>query len=118
MFQKVSQTRRRFSLRTIRQFLSRTEVSCNAQYVMETIIPPTKTRKPRTTKTAAPHVAAIKKAMSAALKAEHAFSIAASRIEAQIAEIRTSLESKRAAALAAWREVEARAAECASTHGA
>lgn len=85
---------------------------------METIIQPTKTRKPRTTKTAAPHVAAIKKAMSAALKAEHAFSLAASRIEAQIAEIRSSLESKRSAAFAAWREVEARAAECASTHGA
>ena len=83
---------------------------------METIVPTTKTRKPRTVKQAAPHVAAVKKAMSAALRAEHAYQLAAGRVEAQIAEIRSSLESKRAAAAAAWDEVHARAADCSSIH--
>jgi hypothetical protein len=83
---------------------------------METNITPTKTRKPRTVKQAAPHVAAVKKAMSAALRAEHAYQLAAGRVEAQIAEIRSSLEAKRAAAAAAWEQVHARAADCVSTH--
>ena len=83
---------------------------------METNIPPIKTRKPRTIKAAAPHVAAVKKAMSAALRAEHAYQLAAGRVEAQIAEIRSSLEAKRAAAAAAWDEVHARAADCSGIH--
>lgn len=54
--------------------------------------------------------------MSAALRAEHAYQLAAGRVEAQIAEIRSSLEAKRAAAAAAWEHVHARAADCVSTH--
>jgi hypothetical protein len=54
--------------------------------------------------------------MSAALRAEHAYQLAAGRVEAQIAEIRSSLEAKRAAAAAAWEQVHARAADCVSTH--
>lgn len=82
---------------------------------METII---KTRKPRTVKTAAPHVAEMKRAMSAALKAEHAFALASSKIEKQVAELRQGLETKRAAAKAAWLNVEAQAAKCSVAHDA
>jgi hypothetical protein len=76
---------------------------------METII---KTRKPRTVKAAAPHVVAIKKAMSAALKAEHAYATAARKIEQQVTELRQGLEAKREAAKAAWLNVEAQAVKC------
>ena len=76
---------------------------------METII---KTRKPRTVKASAPHVAEMKRAMSAALKAEHAFSTAAGKIEKQIAEFRASLEAKREAVIAAWGTVKDAAIKC------
>ena len=76
---------------------------------METII---KTRKPRTVKASAPHVAEMKRAMSAALKAEHAFSTAAGKIEKQIAEFRASLEAKREAVIAAWGTVKDAAVKC------
>jgi hypothetical protein len=80
---------------------------------METII---KTRKPRTVKAAATHVVEMKKAMSAALKAEHAFSTALSKIERQVTELRQGLEAKREAAKAAWLNVEAQAVKCSVAH--
>ena len=76
---------------------------------METII---KTRKPRTVKVSAPHVAEMKRAMSAALKAEHAFSTAAGKIEKQIIELKQGLKTKREAVKNAWIAVEQQANKC------
>jgi hypothetical protein len=85
---------------------------------METITPTIKTRKPRTVKQAAPHVAAMKKAMSTALKAEHAYASAAGKIEKQIQELKQGLETKRAAAKEAWYQVHLTASDCVRAHEA
>jgi hypothetical protein len=58
----------------------------------------------------------MKRAMSAALKAEHAFSTAAGKIEKQIAELTQGLQAKREAAKAAWLNVEAQAVKCSVAH--
>jgi hypothetical protein len=79
---------------------------------METNTPTIKTRKPRTVKASAPHVAEMKKAMSAALKAEHSFTLAAGKIEKQIEQFRQALEDKRTAVKTAWLNVEQAAVKC------
>jgi hypothetical protein len=76
---------------------------------METII---KTRKPRTVKPSAPRIAEMKRAMSAALKAEHAFFTAATKIEKRIAEYNASVKAKREAVIAAWGNVKDAAIKC------
>jgi hypothetical protein len=82
-----------------------------SQRVMETQIP-VKTRKPRTVKEAAPHVANLKKAVSKALKAEHAYSLASGKAAKQIERIKSSLKTKRGAVKAAWYEVQHQAGAC------
>ena len=73
---------------------------------------PVKTRKPRTVKEAAPHVANLKKAVSKALKAEHAYSLASGKAAKQIERIKSSLKTKRGAVKAAWYEVQHQAGAC------
>jgi cytochrome c556 len=73
---------------------------------------PIKTRKPRTVKEAAPHVANLKKAVSKALKAEHAYSLASAKAGKQIERIKASLKTKRGAVKAAWYEVQHQAGSC------
>ena len=79
--------------------------------VMETPAP-VKTRKPRTVKEAAPHVANLKKAVSKALKAEHVYSLASAKAGKQIERIKASLKTKRGAVKAAWCEVQHHAGAC------
>jgi hypothetical protein len=78
---------------------------------METLAP-VKTRKPRTVKEAAPHVANLKEAVSKALKAEHVYSLASGKAAKQIERIKSSLKTKRGAVKAAWYEVQHQAGAC------
>jgi hypothetical protein len=77
---------------------------------------PVKTRKPRTVKEAAPHVAALKKSVTKALKAEHAYSLASAKAGKQIERIKESLKTKRGAVKAAWYEVQNQASACVSVY--
>jgi hypothetical protein len=58
----------------------------------------------------------MKRAMSAALKAEHAFSTAAGKIEKQIAELTQGLQAKREAVIAAWGQVKDAAVKCSEAY--